>query len=118
VKIYFPGLANNCRKLLAEVLPDILETAREHGYAVALHGSVARDIDLVAVPWVDHASSAEEVAESIRQAAEKLTGMAFVAPHELNVTPKKMPHGRLCWSFHLGSGVYIDLSVMPKEVKK
>lgn len=118
MKVYFPGLADECRKVLSEILPDILQTAREHGYCVALHGSVARDIDLIAIPWTNEASAAEQVAEAIRLAAEKITGHAFVAPHEIAETPKLKPHGRMCWSFHLGGGPYIDLSVMPRLEKK
>lgn len=117
MKVYYPGLADSCRKILVEILPGITETAKEYGYCVALHGSVARDIDLVAIPWICEASSASEVAEAIRVAAEKITEIAFVAPHEEKDTPKQKPHGRLCWSFHLGSGVYIDLSVFPRQEK-
>ena len=33
--------------------------------------------------------------------------------YHLKGCPGMKPHGRLCWSFHLGGGPYIDLSVMP-----
>jgi len=29
--------------------------------------------------------------------------------------PTKKPHGRLAWSFHMGAGPYVDLSVMPQS---
>jgi len=85
---------------------DLVEVAREHGYALALHGSMKRDLDLIAVPWTGLAVSAEHLALALRDAA----GAAFGEgdPHE-----KK--HGRLAWSLHLGGGPYVDLSVMPKE---
>lgn len=38
----------------SEILPVIRETAKRCGYAIALHGSMTRDLDLVAVPWVKH----------------------------------------------------------------
>ena len=84
------------------------------GYAVGVHGSLARDIDLVAVPWTEEATTAAEVAEAIRAAAEKSgpCGQAFVAGND--PCPRRKPHGRLCWSFHLGGGPYIDLSVVPR----
>jgi hypothetical protein len=36
----------------AEILPVIREVARSCGYAIAVHGSMQRDLDIVAVPWV------------------------------------------------------------------
>lgn len=38
-----------CRALLDAILPAIREVARFNGYAVAVHGSLKRDIDLVVV---------------------------------------------------------------------
>jgi hypothetical protein len=49
--------------------------ARSKGYALAVHGSLARDIDLVAVPWVEEAASAAELAEAVRAAAERPPGV-------------------------------------------
>lgn len=80
--------------------------ARDYGYALTVHGSLERDIDLVAVPWIDSASSAADLAEAIRVKAD-----GYLRPNEQ--WPRRKTHGRLCWSFHLGGGPYIDLSVMP-----
>lgn len=40
-----------------KVIDDVRAIAREHGYAVAVHGSLRRerDIDLLAAPWVKNA---------------------------------------------------------------
>lgn len=35
--------------------PILCEAARACGYALAIHGTMQRDLDLVAVPWVDEA---------------------------------------------------------------
>lgn len=99
------------------MLPELQKTARLCGYALLIHGSLKRDIDLVAVPWTEEAVTAEQLAESIRQRAEELNNAkaAFLAPHEAHEFPKHKPHGRLCWGFHLGGGPYLDLSVMPTQ---
>ena len=107
-------LAAACRKAYRLTIDAIRAAAREKGYAIAVHGSLARDIDLVAIPWTESAASADELAEAVRLAAEGANpiGVAFVAGTE--PCPRTKPHGRLCWSFHLGAGPYIDLSVTPR----
>lgn len=94
---------------------DLVRVARNHGYALAIHGSMERDLDIIACPWVDDAVSAEELAEAI---AEEASGVLLVdhdGGKRQGRDPEQKPHGRLSWSIHLGGGPYIDLSVMPRE---
>lgn len=94
--------------------------ARELGYALAVHGTLKRDIDLVAAPWAERAVEPRILAEALRDVArEHNGGIAHQKPeeeadawHRAGV-PGHKPFGRLCWSFHLGGGPYIDLSVLP-----
>ncbi len=100
------------------------QKARALGYALAVHGTLARDIDLIACPWTDEAVEAKTLAEELRKVAEKVNpaGVAFCRDHMRAANPQffddgcpgMKPHGRLAWSFHLGGGPYIDLSVMPR----
>ncbi len=98
--------------LFASMYPALRRTAMELGYALALHGSMARDLDVIAVPWTEAAEDADTLVEALRAAVS-----AFIVvnhAHETNPTAK--PHGRLAWSLHLvGSGTYIDLSVIPRQ---
>ena len=50
--------------------------AKRCGYALAVHGSLRSDIDLLAVPWRDSAVSAAYLAEEIRKTAEQIIGTA------------------------------------------
>ncbi len=114
-------LADNCRMMYAVLISPLRHVSREHGYALAQHGSLSRDIDLVAVPWVSEASEPKVLAEAIRAKAEEVVGIAFDSDRTgaanpeffVNGMPGAKPHGRLTWTFHLGGGPYIDLSVMP-----
>ena len=82
-------------------------TAKRCGYAVAWHGSLARDIDLIACPWTESAKPPEVLVERIVDAVK-----GWVNPARNN--PLAKPHGRLAWTIYLlGTGVMIDLSVMP-----
>lgn len=110
---------HDSRPLYERLIGPLRERARELGYAVGVHGTLKRDIDLIAVPWTDAAVDAETLAESLRLVAVALNGKAdreCVGDefHERGC-PGMKPHGRLVWSFHLGGGPYIDLSVMPRE---
>lgn len=84
------------------MFPELADLAESMGYALLVHGSLARDFDLVAVPWVESATDAATLAEAIRAKV----GGAFNSE-----APRTLPHGRMAWPIHLGKEPYIDLSV-------
>lgn len=101
---------------IAELLPTVLDAirhaARARGYAVAVHGSLARDIDLIAVPWVDQVDPPDDLAKAIEGAVAGVLGSCAILPANEGATPK--PHGRQCVTFVLPqTHVFIDLSIMP-----
>lgn len=102
IAIYYLGL-----------LPAIREAARSCGYAIAVHGSMTRDFDLIAAPWVEVASGAEQLIEAITKAVH-----GHVVPRsDGGEWPREKPHFRKCWSIQLGAGAYLDVSVMPDDVE-
>lgn len=112
-------LPERCRRAYEALIGPLRETARGLGYALAVHGSIARDIDLVAIPWTDEAVDARALALAIQDTAQRVHGQAYMDPAETGEyfehgCPGAKAHGRLVWSFHLGGGPYIDLSVMPR----
>ena len=88
-------------------LPRIAAKAREFGYAICVHGSLQRDFDLVAIPWSDVASDEESLIQAICE-----TAGGFRLENEQGCNK---PHGRRAWVIHLGAGLYIDLSIMPRR---
>ena len=92
--------------LYAAMQNGIRELAADHGYALCIHGSMQKDFDLLAVPWVDEPSSPEVLVEAIRQSCAWLyTGDP--------VGPEKKPHGRLAWMIPCGLGTALDISIIP-----
>lgn len=95
------------------LIKPLRKVAERYGYALAVHGSLGYDIDLIACPWRQSACDAESLAEAIRATAEAIIGIA----DDRKQKPTKKPAGRLAWSFYLVPedyrGPYIDLSVMP-----
>lgn len=110
---------HDCRPIFEKLIEPLRARARELGYAVAVHGTVKRDIDLIAIPWTPEAVAPKELAEALRLKALEVHGAAYMKPPEnddpwhLDGCPGFKPHGRLCWCFYLGGPCYIDLSVMP-----
>lgn len=103
----------------ASIIPTIRTAARDHGYAIGLHGSMRRDLDLIAAPWTEEAPADPNViARAVHLAACGLEQTAYRWSHK--------PCGRLatsmpiCWidfeydrSSLLSMG-HVDLSVMPR----
>ncbi len=93
--------------------------ARSKGYALAVHGTLRRDIDLVAVPWTDAACGPDELAQHITESLIK-SDASYEQSWEIAAKSREeKPHGRVAWSIPLkwkhqtGAGMYVDLSVSP-----
>ena len=88
----------------AALYPELAKIARKHGYALAAHGSLRRDFDLIGIPWVDAPSEPEEVV------ADFVKGFDIREIGE----PGMKPHGRRAWTLSIGFGeCFLDLSFMP-----
>lgn len=99
--------------LLADVLPDLRLAARGLGYAVAVHGSEARDIDLVAIPWDNNAAAPKALVDRI---CGVLAGKLGRATSLLSDWSEK-PHGRQAVTIIVSGGALcpeFDLSIMPR----
>ena len=96
--------ANNA-PVYASIYHELAEVARSFGYTLAVHGSLSKDFDLIAVPWVEGAASPEAVIAEIEdQFALKATGGLVLKPH-----------GRLCQTMVFAGGdTFLDLSFMPR----
>jgi hypothetical protein len=109
-----PRLRSPARAMVyTAVVPALREVARQHGYALAVHGSMATDLDLLACPWIDEAAPAEALIEGLREAVGGYIRPAWEGDHN----PTDKPHGRRAWSIYTdpeGFGPYLDVSVMPR----
>ncbi len=94
----------NFAPVYAVMYPELAEIARRHGYALAVHGSMARDFDLVAVPWIEQPSHPDEV---VRAITEEFSVKVYNPP------VVKL-HGRLVYTVIVAWGeCSFDLSFMP-----
>lgn len=91
-------------------LPDfrlIWEAARSVGYAVGLHGSMKRDVDLIAVPWTESAGTAQDVIDAIGKA---------IGARPIPGRHSDKPHGRFALNLDHPEqyAKHLDLSIMPR----
>lgn len=101
------------RALLGLILEPMRRAAKDAGYAITVHGSLNRDIDLVAIPWREHGTwSADALIQSLVGALRGVVGRAHC--HNKDWTEK--PHGRRAKTLLVWVGensANLDLSVMP-----
>ncbi len=109
----------------AFVYDQLKQIARVRGYNLVLHGSMNRDLDLIAIPWFEYASffTEENKQGMIKEMVDLIGG------HVMNEDPasfdefKKRYHGREVYIININRSIkepeyqdpqyYIDLSILP-----
>lgn len=98
--------------LLDEILPDMRLAAKGCGYAITVHGSLARDVDLVAIAWEERADTPELLVQRLTGVLAGKFGRAVYQRSRDDWTAK--PHCRLALTIILpGMCPEIDLSIIP-----
>jgi len=84
--------------------PQLAEITRKHGYALAAHGTMARDFDCVCIPWVENPSEPQAVVDEI---------IEHFAMRQID-KPVMHLHNRLVYTIVVKFGeCFLDLSFMP-----
>jgi hypothetical protein len=96
--------------VIAVFYPKLVRAAKRCGYALTIHGSLQRDIDLVAIPWTDQAVAPATLVRKLRKVVRD-------PGHEQ--VPEAKPHGRIAYTLTTwAGGVYFDLSIMPRQRRR
>ena len=92
--------------IYACMYPELAEQARSAGWALAVHGTMGRDFDLIYVPWVrDPLEPKLVVAKACSWFAIEQVG-----------TPVNTYHGREIFTVKLKFGeAFLDMSFMPTQ---
>ena len=100
--------------------PMLLQIAKDHGYALAVHGTAHRDLDLVAIPWIEEASDPLDLIRAFKDATLTVKHHEDADRLVPDCKPTEKPHGRIAYSLHVTNsgmyGGYLDISVMPKSI--
>jgi hypothetical protein len=88
----------------AALYPALAEIARKHGYALAVHGSMQRDFDVIAVPWIENVGNPKDVVDEILQNFDvRVVGSVDT-----------VWHGRQRWQLAIMGEFSVDLQFMPR----
>jgi hypothetical protein len=106
--------------LYAHYFFQLKEIALEYGYNLVLHGSLNRDLDLIAIPWQENIKPHLEMIEKF---ASHIGG--FILMHDADNIFSTTFHGRMHYVInvnrrsHDGSDpqYYLDISVVPSVEK-
>ncbi|RTL31260.1 MAG: hypothetical protein EKK55_01030 [Rhodocyclaceae bacterium] len=113
-KAYPPEPERTKPAFYAALYPALLETAQYHGYTLAIHGSMVRDFDLVAVPWTESATTADKLIHDIAAVHCSDDALWKDAAERAVASVSEKPHGRRAYTILLGGGgPRLDISVMP-----
>lgn len=95
----------NFAPVYCALYPELAEVTRQHGYALAIHGSLGRDMDLICIPWTEEPSEPQAVIKALT---------ATFAIKEVGA-PETRAHGREVHTLSIAFGeCSIDLSFMPR----
>jgi hypothetical protein len=101
---------------------DLKRIAKRYGYNLVLHGSLNRDLDLIAIPWVDNPKPEQGMIIAFQK---YLTGIKTTGP-DGTIHYTTLPGGRHSYVIDLNRGnkrgewvryqdeqYYLDISVTP-----
>jgi len=92
----------------AMMLPLFQQVGLAHGYAIAIHGSMASDLDMVAMPWTEEPSSHAELFDALYNRFCK------GAP-EIEAGPTYLLHHRVAYKLPLRGFCFVDLTIILRE---
>ena len=98
---------NHRSPFYAMMLPELTKVALDHGYALAIHGSMMSDLDMIAVPWIQNADAVEVLANAMYERVGRT-----IWQDDQNMQPTYFPHGRVTYAICIMGDVYIDLSII------
>jgi len=88
------------------------EAALNCGYALALHGSLQSDMDIMAMPWVEDAKPVEDLIHAL----DDCIGKTVWKDMKWKGRTEK-PHGRIVYTIAIAGSWHIDLSVISPNPK-
>lgn len=91
----------------AAILNDLRIAAMNCGWALGLHGSLASDMDLMAMPWTEDAKPVEEMVQALSYC---FTESPWKKDHTIPHYDK--PNNRVVYTMSIWADFYLDINVI------
>lgn len=88
---------------------DLRQAAMDCGWALGLHGSLASDMDIMAMPWTENATSAQTMINTI--ISRCFTGN-FMAEAGTQCAKSEKPNGRVVYTVPIFADFYLDINII------
>lgn len=86
---------------------DFRQAAMDKGWALALHGSLANDMDIMAMPWIEGAANELEMIMALKKCFDK--------PKEINLHETDMPNQRRVYTLSIWADFYLDINIIKTQ---
>ena len=83
---------------------DFRQAALNNGWALGLHGSLASDMDIMAMPWVENACSSFQMVLALRR--------CFEHPKKIEITETTRPNNSKVYTLSIWADFYLDINVI------
>lgn len=84
---------------------DLRQAAMDKGWALGLHGSLASDMDIMAMPWIENASSDLEMIEALKN--------CFTDSKDIIVSIcDNKPNNRRVYTLSIFADFYLDINII------
>lgn len=90
----------------ASLWPDLREAALDCGWALGLHGSLANDMDIMAMPWTEEAIHPLEMILKLKKC---------FSDTKINVSETKMPNNRMVYTLSIWADFYLDINIISQQ---
>lgn len=88
----------------AAMWDDFRKAALNVGWALGLHGSLASDMDIMAMPWTEKAVHPLKMILALKKCFDK--------PKEITLTETPMPNNRIVYTLSIWADFYLDINVI------
>ncbi|WP_028376012.1 hypothetical protein [Leeuwenhoekiella sp. MAR_2009_132] len=86
---------------------DFRQAAMDKGWALGLHGSLASDMDIMAMPWTEIAEPVWEMICALKK--------CFDEPEKIDITETEMHNNRRVFTLSIWADFYIDLNIIDQN---
>lgn len=86
---------------------DFRQAALNCGWALGLHGSLASDMDIMAMPWVEDAKPVDEMIKAIEDCLTTPDQMVFKTEFDTS-----KPNNRVVYTIHIFADFYVDINII------